>query len=170
MSIDDWAPAAGQTRAWVQACGIDPDRLHRLSLSRRYAVFRGTPGPAGRATAGAVLNIGCRPQVQPPKRSSAEYERLARQILADPRWVAAESLCRRKRERVRARLIDAALAGDPALPAVMLPTRALGDPKRFRFRETARRVAQSHEFRFTQSHNFAPESHNSARDFDRRHD
>ncbi len=72
---------------------------------------------------------GRRPQVQPPKRSSAEYERLGRQILADPRWIAAESLSRRKRERVRARLIDAALAGDPAMPAVMLPTRAQGYPQ-----------------------------------------
>ena len=76
------------------------------------------------------LATSCRrPQVQPPRRSSAEYERLARQILADPRWIAAESLSRRKRERVRARLIDAALAGDPAMPAVMLPTRAQGDPQ-----------------------------------------
>lgn len=55
-----------------------------------------------------------RPPVQLRKRSSAEYERLARQILADPRWVAAEDLPQRKRERVRARLIDAALAGNSA--------------------------------------------------------
>lgn len=72
---------------------------------------------------------GRRPHFQPPRRSSAEYERLARQILADPRWIAAESLSRRKREQVRARLIDAALAGDPALPRVMLPSRAQGDPQ-----------------------------------------
>ncbi|MCR5860533.1 hypothetical protein [Mesorhizobium sp. J428] len=47
--------------------------------------------------------------VQLLKRSAAEYERLARQILADPNWIAAEELPRRKRERVRARLIDAVL-------------------------------------------------------------
>ncbi len=56
------------------------------------------------------------------KRSSAEYEGLARQILADPRWIAAEELPRRKRERVRARLIDAALAGNSAVAlGVSLP-------------------------------------------------
>lgn len=56
-----------------------------------------------------------RPHVQLPKRSSAEYERLARQILADPRWIAAEELPRRKRERVRARVVDASLAGNAAV-------------------------------------------------------
>jgi hypothetical protein len=55
-----------------------------------------------------------RPHVQVLKRSSAEYERLAHQILADPGWIAAEELPRRKRERVRACLIDAALSGNPA--------------------------------------------------------
>jgi hypothetical protein len=50
------------------------------------------------------------PRSQEQSRSSAEYERLAHQILADPAWIAAESLPRPKRERVRARLIDAALA------------------------------------------------------------
>jgi hypothetical protein len=56
-----------------------------------------------------------RPHVQLPKRSSAEYERLARQILADPRWIAAEELPRRKRERVRAHVVDASLAGNAAV-------------------------------------------------------
>jgi hypothetical protein len=53
-----------------------------------------------------------RPHVHLQKRSSAEYEGLARQILADPGWIAAGELPRRKRERVRARLIDAALVGN----------------------------------------------------------
>ncbi|MCR5860391.1 TniQ family protein [Mesorhizobium sp. J428] len=62
------------------------------------------------------------PHIQLQKRSSAEYESLARQILADPRWIAAEELPRRKRERVRARLIDAALAENAAAaPGVGLP-------------------------------------------------
>lgn len=52
-----------------------------------------------------------------PMRSSAEYECLADQILADPGWIAAETLPRRKRERVRTRLIDAALAGNSAAAA-----------------------------------------------------
>ncbi|MVA99999.1 hypothetical protein GN330_22355 [Nitratireductor sp. CAU 1489] len=64
-----------------------------------------------------------RPHVQLQKRSSAEYERLARQILADPRWIAAEKLPRRKRERVRAGLIDAALAGNSAAPGARLSPR-----------------------------------------------
>jgi hypothetical protein len=51
-----------------------------------------------------------RPSGQALKRSSAEYEGLARQILADPGWIAAAKLPPRKRERARARLIDAALA------------------------------------------------------------
>lgn len=46
----------------------------------------------------------------PPLRSSAEYERLANQILADPGWIAAQHLPERKRSRARARLIDAALS------------------------------------------------------------
>ena len=57
-----------------------------------------------------------RPHVQLLKRSSAEYERLARQILADPGWIATGELPPRKREWVRARLIDAALAGSPVAP------------------------------------------------------
>ncbi|WP_210215093.1 hypothetical protein, partial [Mesorhizobium sp. M4B.F.Ca.ET.089.01.1.1] len=44
------------------------------------------------------------------KRSSAEYERLAGEILADPGWIAAQQLPWRKRQRVRAHLIDAALS------------------------------------------------------------
>ncbi|MRX35873.1 MULTISPECIES: TniQ family protein [Alphaproteobacteria] len=36
LPIDDGAPAAGQTRVWAQICSVDPDRLHRLSLSWRY--------------------------------------------------------------------------------------------------------------------------------------
>lgn len=47
-------------------------------------------------------------------RSSAEYECLAGQISADPGWIAAEKLPRRQRQRVRARLVDAALAGHAA--------------------------------------------------------
>ncbi|ABE65156.1 hypothetical protein Nham_4581 (plasmid) [Nitrobacter hamburgensis X14] len=34
--IDDSTPAADQTREWAAACGVDPERLRRLSLSRRY--------------------------------------------------------------------------------------------------------------------------------------
>ncbi|MEO1959778.1 MAG: hypothetical protein ABGW82_02170 [Paracoccus sp. (in: a-proteobacteria)] len=68
-----------------------------------------------------------RPHVQLLKRSAAEYERLARQILADPNWTAAEELPPRKRERVRARLIDAALAGNPASPGAWLSPKLSSD-------------------------------------------
>lgn len=34
--IDDWAPTADRTRELAAACGLDPERLRRLSLSRRY--------------------------------------------------------------------------------------------------------------------------------------
>ena len=36
LHIDDGAPAAGQTRVWAQICGVDPDRVFRLSLRWRY--------------------------------------------------------------------------------------------------------------------------------------
>lgn len=68
-----------------------------------------------------------KPHVQIQKRSSAEYERLARQILADPRWIAAEKLPRRKRERVRARMIDAALAGNAAALGARVSPRPRSD-------------------------------------------
>lgn len=47
-------------------------------------------------------------------RSTAEYACLADQILADPGWIAAATLPRRQRQGVRARLVDAALAGNAA--------------------------------------------------------
>ncbi|MBA3448930.1 MAG: TniQ family protein [Pseudaminobacter sp.] len=80
----------------------------------------GAPLPAvahlvRRAAPRRIRLSSCHPRVQVPKRSSAEYERLAHHILADPRWIAAENLPRRKREHVRARLIDAALAGNTAV-------------------------------------------------------
>ncbi|WP_292227406.1 hypothetical protein [Mesorhizobium sp.] len=69
-----------------------------------------------------------RPSGQALKRSSAEYERLARQILADPGWIAAAKLPPRKRERVRARLIDAALARNPpASPGATLSPKPPSD-------------------------------------------
>jgi hypothetical protein len=63
------------------------------------------------------------------KRSPAEYERLANHIMADPRWIAAEKLSRRKRERVRALLIDAALAGNLAAAhrPMLLPQSSNGE-------------------------------------------
>ncbi|MCP3468491.1 hypothetical protein [Bradyrhizobium sp. CCGUVB23] len=54
-----------------------------------------------------------RPRVSALMRSSAEYERLAHQVLADPRWRAAQELPFRKRQRVCARLIEAALSKNP---------------------------------------------------------
>ncbi len=36
LAIDDRAPALDQTRVWALACGVDPERLQRLALSRRY--------------------------------------------------------------------------------------------------------------------------------------
>ncbi|WFU07474.1 hypothetical protein QA648_36755 (plasmid) [Rhizobium sp. CB3171] len=85
--------------------GADPDEVRTISeiagrLTRRAASRRirsVLPPP--------------RPIVTDPlPRSSAEYERLANQILADPGWIDAQRLPRRKRDRARARLIDAALS------------------------------------------------------------
>jgi hypothetical protein len=42
-----------------------------------------------------ISRPGRQPHVKLLKRSSAEYERLARHILVDPRWIAAENLPRR---------------------------------------------------------------------------
>ncbi|MCB1466809.1 MAG: TniQ family protein, partial [Rhizobiaceae bacterium] len=60
LPIDDRTSAQDQTRMWAQACGVDPDRLHRLSLSRRYPrrprswyVSRG-PEWASSATSGSI--------------------------------------------------------------------------------------------------------------------
>lgn len=36
LRIDDFAPSAQQVQSWAQACGIDPERLRRLTLSHRY--------------------------------------------------------------------------------------------------------------------------------------
>jgi len=36
LPIDDRVPAAGQTKVWAQFCGVDPNRLYRLSLNWRY--------------------------------------------------------------------------------------------------------------------------------------
>lgn len=36
LPIDDRAPAADRIREWAAACGVDPERLRRLSLNRRY--------------------------------------------------------------------------------------------------------------------------------------
>lgn len=102
--------------------GADPRVDSTLPPAATQLVRRAAPRRERLSSSGRL------PQVLPPKRSSAEYEKLARQILADPRWIAAESLSRRKRERVRARLIDAALAGDTATPKVRLSPRAPGDP------------------------------------------
>jgi len=44
------------------------------------------------------------------KRSSADYLRLAQALLGHPDWIAAAGLSKRARQRVQARLIDAALA------------------------------------------------------------
>lgn len=49
------------------------------------------------------------------RRPCQDYQRLAREILAHPDWIAAASLPQRRRGRVLARLMDAALA--PASPS-----------------------------------------------------
>jgi hypothetical protein len=43
------------------------------------------------------------------RRSFADYQRLAREILAHPDWVAAADLPERRRRRVQGRLVDKAL-------------------------------------------------------------
>jgi len=68
-------------------------RLMRRAVSRRER-----PPPGRPLVAGSLL------------RGPAEYEHLANQILADPGWIAAQRLPQRKRDRARARLIDAALS------------------------------------------------------------
>lgn len=86
--------------------GADPDadfatsataiRLTRRAVSRRISR---APTPR-QPTATNRLLI----------RSVFEYERLASQLLADPIWIAAQRLPARKRARVRAKLVDAALS------------------------------------------------------------
>jgi hypothetical protein len=86
--------------------GADPDadfatsataiRLIRRAAPRR---IRTAPTPRHPVVADRLLI-----------RSSSEYERLASQLLADPGWIAAQCLPERKRARVRAKLVDAALS------------------------------------------------------------
>lgn len=96
--------------------GADPDGARAVSeiairLTRRAASRRIRSMPPPR-----------RPMVTDPLlRSSAEYERLASQILEDPGWIAAQGLPKRKRDRARARLIDAALARNVRPAAGSMP-------------------------------------------------
>lgn len=88
--------------------GADPRMDDALPAAAAHLVRRAAPRQI------RLSRSSRRPRVQVLKRSSAEYEHVTRQILTDPAWIAAEELPRRKRERVRARLIDAALAGNSA--------------------------------------------------------
>ena len=79
------------------------------------AFFR--PAPAKSSRAPVLLPAGKR-------RSLADYQALAREILAHPDWVAAAELPERRRRRVLGRLVDRALgtgfsvSGDLAAGAV----------------------------------------------------
>jgi hypothetical protein len=106
-----------------------PIRWRFLTLLALNDVFGGDLRIDGALPAAAVhlarraapwqIRIGARPppcQAPNPalRRSSADHERLAHQILAHPGWIAADKLPERKRQRVRAQLIDTALAGNLA--------------------------------------------------------
>ena len=97
--------------------GADPDGVGAISaiairMTRRAALQRIRTMPPPR-----------RPMTTDPSllRSSAEYERLASQLLADPGWIAARHLSERKRGSARARLIDAALSREVRPAAGPLP-------------------------------------------------
>lgn len=66
LPIDDFAPAAEQVLQWAQACGVDPERLHRLSLRRRYPrrprswyLSRGPQWAPSAAAGSASVCVGC---------------------------------------------------------------------------------------------------------------
>jgi hypothetical protein len=78
--------------------GSTPERAARLL--GRAAFLR--PAPAKSSRAPVLLPAGKR-------RSLADYQALAREILAHPDWVAAAELPERRRRRVLGRLVDRAL-------------------------------------------------------------
>jgi hypothetical protein len=96
--------------------GADPDENRAMSASASRLVRRAAPRQVRMMTRRPRQNTTNRALMR-----SAEYERLAREILAHPDWIAADKLLERKWERVRACLIDAALArNSPASPGATL--------------------------------------------------
>ncbi len=55
--IDDMAPGAGETARWARICRVDPERLRRLALTRRYPdrprSWFGREGPGWRPSPGS---------------------------------------------------------------------------------------------------------------------
>lgn len=87
------------------AFGLDDELLDdasdaAASMIRRVAPLRGFP-ERRRSAPGFATSA---------RRSPAEYRRLAREILTSPEWRDAVDLPARRRQRVLARLMDAALA------------------------------------------------------------
>jgi len=56
--IDDMAPSADETRRWARVCRVDPERLRRLALTRRYPdrprSWFGHEGPEWRPSPGSA--------------------------------------------------------------------------------------------------------------------
>lgn len=56
--IDDMAPSAAETRLWARACRVDPERLRRMALTRRYPdrprCWFGREGPEWRPSRGST--------------------------------------------------------------------------------------------------------------------
>ncbi len=66
LPIDDRVPAAGQTKVWAQFCGVDPNRLYRLSLNWRYPrrtrawyMSRGPEWKPSTLTGSTPVCLGC---------------------------------------------------------------------------------------------------------------
>ncbi|MGV1833076.1 TniQ family protein [Agrobacterium vitis] len=101
--------------------GVEPNVDDAIPAAAAHVVRRATTMTSRSAT----RSLRQEASNQAGRRSSEDYDRLARNILAHPDWIAAEHLPARKRQRLRARLVDAALARNSSSEAGFLLNRDL---------------------------------------------
>lgn len=99
--------------------GVDPNVDDAIPEAASRLVRRAT----AMTSSSAPRSLRHEVSNQAGRRSSEDYDRLARNILAHPDWIAAERLPARKRQRLRARLVDAALARNSSSEAGFLLNR-----------------------------------------------
>jgi hypothetical protein len=90
--------------------GVDPNVDDAIPAAATRLVRRAMPSQ-GRSALRSLRQEAFNPA---GRRSSEDYDRLARNILAHPDWIAVEHLPERKRQRIRTWLIEAALSRNSA--------------------------------------------------------
>lgn len=96
--------------------GVEPNVDDAIPAAATRLVRRATT----RQSRFALQSLRQEASNQAGRRSSEDYGRLAREILAHPDWIAAEHLPARKRQRLRARLVDAALSRKSSVEVSLL--------------------------------------------------